>query len=91
MKARATVANVSMTSAGTEYLYEIPSGSRRFTIKLRDESNELQVCFIEGESATTYFNVPPGRSYTEEDVKARGMLYFRSPAASQVAEILTWK
>lgn len=91
MNARPTIQNVEMTDANTEYSYSLPDGTRRFTIKLRDQGQAFQVAFVDGESGTTYMNVPAGKSYSEVDIKSNATIYFRSTVAAQVAEILSWK
>lgn len=89
---RPTIANVTMTSAATEYSYAIPAGTKRFEIKLRSGSALLQLAFTSGASGSTYITIPYGASYAEVDAKAGGLtLYFQSPDAAQVAEIKTWK
>lgn len=90
MKGRALIENVSMPLANTEYSYEIPKGARKFSIKLRELGYVLQVCFISGISGTTYITLDNGKTYTENDFKGGGTLYFRSNKASQVAEILVY-
>lgn len=89
---RITIANTAMTTANTEYSYDIPAGTKRFSIKLRALNALLKLAFIESASGTTYITIPYGETYTENDVKAGPFtLYFQSPTAAQVAEIKTWK
>ncbi len=88
---RPTIANVTMTSADTEYSYAIPAHSKRFEIKLRSANALLKLAFASGTSGTSYITIPYGSSLLEEDIKAGGItLYFQSPTASQTAEIKTW-
>ena len=92
MKSKATIANVSVTLADTEYSYTLPDHTKKFTIKLRDIGAPLQICFVSGNSNTTYMNIGNGKSYTEDHIKGKGnILYFRSTVADQVAEIISWK
>lgn len=88
---RPTIANETMTSANTEYSYDIPAGTKRFEIKLRTLNALLKLAFISGESGTNYITIPYGSSYMENDVKAGPLtLYFQSPSSSQTAEIKSW-
>lgn len=90
--ARPTIANVTMTSAATEYSYALPAGTTRFTIKLRALNALLQLAFASGTSGTTYITIPYGDQLPITDVKGAGItLYFQSPTASQTAEISSWK
>ena len=92
MESKPTVANVAMTLANTEYSYEIPAGTKRFMIKLRNVGYPLQLCVVSGESNTTYYNIANGKTHEEKEVKGQGTtLYFRTTAASQVAEIISFK
>ena len=89
---RPTIANTAMTTANTEYSYDIPDGTKRFSIKLRSLNKILKLAFIESTSGTTYISIPYGETYTENDVKAGPItLYFQTTANTQVAEIKTWK
>lgn len=89
---RPTIANTSMATGGTEYNYDIPAGTKRFSIKLRKLNALLQLAFVLNESGSTYITIPYGETYTENDVKAGPItLYFQSPTNTQVAEIKTWK
>lgn len=89
---RPVINNTTMTSADTEYSYDIPAGTKRFEIKLRALNALLKLAFTSGESGTTYITIPYGASYLEEDVKAGPItLYFQSSSASQVAEIKSWR
>ena len=92
MEGKVTIANVDITLANTEYSYALPSGVRRFKIKLRNVGYPLQLCVISGESNTTYYNIAQGKTHEEKDIKGTGItLYFRTTAASQVAEIISLK
>lgn len=91
MIAKPTTANVSMTSAATEYSYTFPAGTKKFTIKLRALNALLQIAFTEGASGTTYFTVGYGDKLTMEAKVGGATIYFQSPTASQTAEVQTWK
>ena len=89
---RPTIANEVMTSANTEYSYNIPAGTKRFEIKLRALNALLKLAFVSGESGTNYITISYGASYAENDVKAGPIiLYFQSPSSLQIAEIKTWR
>ncbi len=92
MKSKPTVANVAMTAANTEYSYELPAGTRSFSVKLRNPGYPLQLCVVAGESNTTYVNLAQGETYTVETLKGKGtILYFRTTAANQTCEILIFR
>lgn len=92
MRAKPTIANVAMTLADTEYSYTLPAGTKSFRFKLRDPGADCKIAFVAAGSPTTYMNLPGGRSYAEDAIKPGGAaIYFQSPTASMVAEIMTWK
>ncbi|MEE9117850.1 MAG: hypothetical protein V3U02_04545 [Calditrichia bacterium] len=90
-----TTANVAMPSADTEYSYTLPVGTKQYEIQLRDaNSMKLLVGDVDdaGDSGTTFITVPSDSMHYEQgiDTHAGVILYFQSPAASQIAEIVTW-
>ncbi len=91
IKAKPSIENVSMPVANTEYSYDIPTGTRKFSVKLRDLGYELKICFVSGESDETYITLSAGKTYTENEIKGSGTLYFMTTANNQVAEILLYK
>ena len=90
--AKPIIANVAMTTLNTEYSYDIPAGTKRFSIKLRAINKILKLAFVATESGTTYISIPYGETYTENDVKAGPVtLYFQTTVSTMVAEIKTWR
>lgn len=85
-----TVSNVTMALASTEYSYTLPNKTKIFRIKLRD-SALLQLAFASGESSTNYVTIYQRGSYGESGLDMSGVtLYFQSPTAAQVAEIISY-
>ncbi len=92
IKAKPTVATVSLTTANTEGSYELPQGTQEFWVKLRDVGYNLKVAMVEGDSGTTYFTVRSGETHKEQNVKTSKLtLFFQSPQANMTAEILSYK
>lgn len=83
-----SVANVAMTLANTEYSYLLPTATKRFIIKLRGGAS-FRIAYVA--AATEWLTVSAGNFYSEDDLVLPGTtLYFQSPAAAQVAEIVYW-
>lgn len=93
-----SVANVTMTSANTEYSYSFPSGTLGFEVRLRDTDQPLLIAYATGKLPTSgdgsaYFTVPAyyiqspntGVSWTGKTI------YLQAGAASQVAEFVVYK
>ena len=82
------LANVTCLLANTEYSYALGQ-VRKFTVKPRN--GELKLCFMAGESATTYLTLLQGQAYWEDLIKHPNLtLYFQSPTAGTVVEIVRW-
>ena len=81
--------NVATTLANTEYSQALNPNVRRFTIRVRGNS-KLQLAFDSGDSATLFVTIPPGCSYTEDEINFTGTLYFQTSKALQTVEILEW-
>jgi hypothetical protein len=86
-----TLANVAMASAATEYSYILPIGTLKYFIKLRG-SARLQLAFTLGGSSTTYLTISPGCFYSDSGLNLTSTvtIFFQSPSAGQLAEIVTW-
>ena len=90
MKAHPVIVNITLTLADTEYSYELPVGTQKFSIKARGGS-DLHVCLVTG-FTQYYITLTSGRTYTENNIKGYGnTLYFKSTIAGEVAEIIIWK
>ena len=86
-----TVANVTMTSANTEYSYTIPNQTTKLFFKLRGTAATAKLTWTESGSGTTYLTIPAGGTFVLDNVFFVGKtLYFQSATASQVAEIIVF-
>jgi hypothetical protein len=84
------VENVAITLASTEVTHALPTGTKRFLIKLRGLAI-LKLSYAVGTSGTVFSTIHPGTFYSESRIGAASTtLYFQSPAASQTAEITSW-
>ena len=89
-----TTANIAMIAADTEYSYTLPTGTRKFSLKLRDEANafKLNLGKLSGQSGAVYMTVPSNSIYYEDEVNTEvdTTLFFQSTVALQVMEIVVW-
>lgn len=89
-----TTVNVAMIAADTEYSYVLPTGTRKFELKLRDEGNafKLNLGKFPSLSGTTYITVPANTIYYQDGINTEKdtTLYFQSTVALQVMEIVVW-
>lgn len=84
------ISNVALTSADTEVEIILPTGCKKYMIKLRD-AQILKLSFVSGQSGITYLTIRPGCVYTEDQLEVTTTsLYVQSPVASQMVELVTW-
>ncbi len=89
------IATLALTTANTEYEYELPSDVERFRFQLRDTSVKLRIATVTGKvagSTNPFFTLPADASW-EEDNLVRPItrkFYFATPSASQELEIMYW-
>ena len=88
---QANIVNMTLTNANQEYTIALPTGSRRFTIKLRS-NGVLKISYATGTSGSNYLSVFPGCSLTEESLAAdlNYVLYVQSPQPGAVVELVAW-
>lgn len=86
-----TISNVVLSMANEEYAIPLPTGSRRFTIRLR-VPGVLKLSYVTGASGTTYFTLVPGTTMTEESLApgTNYVLYVQSPQSGAVVELVSW-
>lgn len=85
------VANVSIPIANTEVSYALPSSTKFF--KIQNRSNGLmKLAYSVGTSGTTYWTLFPGQQYCENNIASSASLtlYFQSPQAAQLLEVISW-
>ena len=93
------IANVTMVLANTEYSVQMPRIVKKFLIHTRDESI-FRLAFVTGLVAAPvepYLTILAGKVYYEDHVNLRvatadwdGTLYFASPNAGRIVEVLYW-
>jgi hypothetical protein len=86
-----TIANITVPLASTEVSYALPTGSTRFRIRTRN-SAKLQLAYVSGDSGTQFETIRPGVVLEEQglDSTIAFTLYFQTPAAGTIVEIISW-
>lgn len=83
------ISNVTCTNANTEYSLALSEHASYFQIKARQMTSELKLAFASGESGTNYITLPMGSSeWMKGKISGKKTLFFQSPQAGTVAEIL---
>ena len=80
------IANMLAAVQNSEYSYNLPDGTKRFTIRARE--GKMLLSYVSG---GTYLTVWTGASYTVENINTTGItLYFQSSRTNDVVEIESW-
>lgn len=94
---KATMANVAMTVADTEYSYTLPKGTTSFYIKIRSQNTKLLFAWEAGKlpgsgDGTAYMTIPQNGMQSRPGLDLSGKtIYFESAAATQVCEIESYQ
>jgi len=51
----------------------------------------LKLTHVSGESGTKYLTIPPRAVYTDSNSLENITLYFQSPTAGEIVEVVTWE
>jgi len=85
-----TIKNLTLTNQDTEYSYELPNGTKKFTIRCRTD-DDIKLAYIKGQSGIEYINIPEGADHFEDGINTAALiLYLQSPTAGVVVEIVSW-
>lgn len=92
-----TLANVSATTANTQYSYALPAGTTEFFIKLRAQNVLMYLAWVTGKlptagDGTAYYTISQNgyRSASGLDIGGK-TIYFSTPSATQVVEIESYQ
>lgn len=89
------VLNITLTSANTEYTFNVPEGTTRIQIGARGGDVKFAWNKV-GTSGSTYMTIPEGAFTCSKDVVLStsgrtDSLYFQSSSAGAVVEITIWR
>jgi len=85
-----TVYNVTIATANVEQSLALSAQILGYLIKTRQGSAELKLSHVSGQSGTNYLTIPRKAVHTDEHPYANLTLYFQSPVAGDVVEVVTW-
>ena len=89
---KATVYNLVLAAANTEYSFAVPTGTKKILFHCRTDDT-LKFSYAEGESGSVYSTLPEGASQSDDDLNtAPGFtIYFQSASVGVVVEITIWE
>lgn len=84
------IENDTVSLADTEQSHTFPPYTKAFSAKARGVG-KIKLSFDAGASGTTYLTIWPGAVYTQENIgSASTTIYFQSPVAGLVLELVSW-
>lgn len=89
--ANPVITSLAMASANTEYSITLPSGTRQFYLKARNDSS-IKIAYLTGQTSTNYVIMYPGSTYFRDKIRRSTPLtiYFASSKASELLEVEYW-
>lgn len=86
----ATIYNLSMPTANTEYSQLLNNETKRILIRMRNRSRS-RVAFVSGGTTTAWVTIEPGAVFFEQNLSLTGVtIYIQADQDSSIAEILEW-
>lgn len=86
-----TIFNISVPTANVEVSQSLPSGTKKFSIQVRNSTALLQFAFAVGQSATNFIRLVRGASYEVTEILTTSLtIYFQTNNPSQIVEIIAW-
>ena len=83
--------NVSVPLANVEVSQSLPSGTKKFSIQVRNSTALLQFAFAVGQSGTNFIRLARGCSYEVTEILTTALtIYFQTNNPSQIIEIIAW-
>jgi hypothetical protein len=80
--------NIVLANANTEYFYNLPTNTRKITIRAR--KGTLRLGFQPGSTDTAYLTISKGMVYNENDINFNGSVFIQSNRNNEVIEVLSW-
>jgi hypothetical protein len=85
------IGKVAAATAGTEYSYSFPAGTKKFST-LSSLGGNLKVSFIAGDiAADVFWPVSRGNAYVEDSLTLAALtLYFTSDKPNDIIRVKSW-
>lgn len=85
-----TIVNIVATLANTEYSYNLPTNTKKFSLMTRGIA-KTKMAFISGQTSTNYITISPGARHEESGLNLTATtVYFQLSKAGETVEILSW-
>lgn len=84
-----TIFNITIAAADTEQSQALPANTKRLLIKTRGNTL-LKLAYNATESGTKYVTIPKQGVFTDNSFYTSQTIYFQSPQAGDVVEIIAY-
>lgn len=81
--------NISVVNADTEYSQALPANTKRFLLRSRN-GYQLKLSYDSGESGTLFVTLNGGCVYEDINFYSLQTLYFQSPVAGGIVEVVVF-
>lgn len=85
----ATIFNVTMALANTEYSQALPSDTKGFVLKSRNAS-KIKLAYTMGGTSSDYLTINSGFNFSDNNFYSSQTIYFMSSVAGDILEIVAY-
>jgi hypothetical protein len=86
------IQNVPMATANTEYEVDLPDGTKRYQLRVRDDASKGKLAFTATETTSKYWTMTRGAIVDSESLNLpiNSKLYISLDKPNQVLEVISW-
>lgn len=86
------IQNVLFTLADTEYTITLPDNTKRYQIRVRNDSSKGKIAFVLGETSTNYWTLTRGTVVDSYSMKLpiNSKIYMQLDKPNQTVEVMAW-
>ena len=84
------IQHISAPTAGTEYSFVLPSGTKKYRIRTLLDST-VRLAFVSGDTNTDYYPMSYGEEHEQEGLSGSGItVYFQTNKAANTIVVMSW-
>jgi hypothetical protein len=85
-----TIIDITITLANTEQSYAFPANTKQYLMQYRS-GGEIKYAFTAGQSGSSFLTIPVSGFQSSSEINTPSLVvYFQSPTAGTVFEVLSW-
>jgi hypothetical protein len=85
------IQNISVPNANTEFSINLPDGTKRYFVRVRDDGAKGRIAFVAGQTNTNYWTVNRGTVFDSDslDLPINTTIYMQLNKPDQVVEVIS--